>query len=282
MSKPFDATLKELVTNHPVDWLEHLGIPITAPPEILNVDLSTVTAAVDTLIKVGESVVHIDIESGPDDDLGKRFLLYNVLAHYHTGLSVHSVVVLLRPKAVGRDLQDVVEYGEPDGCGLRFRFQIIRVWELNAEALLRGGVGLMPLAVLGRPPDGQTRLQALPAQVERMRARARRERPAEAGVILSAAFILATMHVGASVAESIFSKVCAMDDSDFPGVAFLEERGARKHARALIVMLARTKFGEPTEKQVNKLTAIDDIERLDRIGIALLSATNWDALLRVK
>ena len=88
MSKPFDATLKELITHHPEDWLEQLGIPITTPPEILNVDLSTVTAAADTLIKVGDLVVHIDVESGPDDDLETRVLLYNVLTHRETGLPV--------------------------------------------------------------------------------------------------------------------------------------------------------------------------------------------------
>ena len=65
MPKPFDATLKELVTSHPADWLTQLGIPVTTEPEVLNVDLSTVTAAADTLVKVGDVVFHIDIESAP-------------------------------------------------------------------------------------------------------------------------------------------------------------------------------------------------------------------------
>ena len=75
MPKPFDATLKELVTSFPVDWLTQLSVPVTAPPEVLTADLSTVSAAADTLIKVGDLIVHIDLESGPDDSLARRMLL---------------------------------------------------------------------------------------------------------------------------------------------------------------------------------------------------------------
>ena len=58
MPKPFDATLKELISSYPVDWLTQFGVPVTAPPEVISADLSTVTAAADTLIKVGDLVVH--------------------------------------------------------------------------------------------------------------------------------------------------------------------------------------------------------------------------------
>src|SRR5689334_8926951 len=122
MSKPFDATLKELITAHPVDWLTQLGVPITALPEVLNVDLSTVTAAADTLIKVGDLVIHIDVESGPDNGLARRMLLYNVLAHYQTGLPIRTIAVLLRSNAVGSGPKDGVEYAPNAGVSeLRFR-----------------------------------------------------------------------------------------------------------------------------------------------------------------
>lgn len=278
MSKPFDATLKELVTNHPEDWLRQFGIPIIGTPEILNVDLSTVTASADTLIRTGELVAHIDIESGPDDDRARRMLLYNVLAHHHTGLPVHTVVVLLRPKA--GDTADVVEYGDPDGCGLRFRFRVVRAWEVDAEEWLRGGIGLTPLAVLGRSSVGQTRLQALPAQVERINARAKQEAPDEVGILLTAAYILATMHIPAPVAKSIFIAVTAMND--LPGYQLIVEEGVVKGVRNLILTQGREKFGEPTERQANRLNAIEDADRLNRIGLRVLTAESWDSLLRVR
>ena len=156
----------------------------------------------------------------------------------------------------------------------------MRAWELDAEDFLRGGVGLMPLAVLGRPPIGQTRLQALPTQVERIHARALQEAPAEAGVLLTAAYILATMHVNVTIAKSIFTMVTAM--RDLPGYQLILEEGAIEHQREFVLKLGRKKLGEPTDKQVNRLNAIEDIERLDRLVLKVTTAKSWDALLRVK
>src|SRR5437762_9653387 len=116
MSQPFGATLKDLIRDHTLDWLTQLGVPVTAPPEVLSADLSTVTAAADTLIRVGDLVVHIDVESGPDDTLARRMLLYNVLAHDHTGLPVRTVAVLRRSNAQRASLSDRLDYE-----GLSFR-----------------------------------------------------------------------------------------------------------------------------------------------------------------
>jgi hypothetical protein len=280
MSKPFDATLKELVTSYPVDWLTQLGVPITAPPEVLTADLSTVTAAADTLLKVGDLIVHIDLESGPDDSLARRMLLYNVLAHHHTGLPVHSIVVLLRSNAVGRS-SDVVEYApRPGASELRFRFETVRVWELPAADILRAGVGFLPLAVLGKPPSGKSREQALPEVVERIAERAEREAKADAGVLLTSAYILSSMHVSGDVARSIFSKVRAMQMTET--YQFILDEGAVKHMRQFILKTGTEKLGEPSEKQKNKLSAIEDLERLDRIALKVLTAKSWDAVLRVQ
>ena len=42
MSKPFDATLKDLIRAFPADWLAQLGVPITEPPEVLSAELARV------------------------------------------------------------------------------------------------------------------------------------------------------------------------------------------------------------------------------------------------
>jgi hypothetical protein len=71
MSKPLDATLKELIRAFPADWLAQLGVPVTAPPEVLSAELSTVTAAADTLIRVGDLVIHRSVSR-----LGSRSRTY--------------------------------------------------------------------------------------------------------------------------------------------------------------------------------------------------------------
>jgi hypothetical protein len=279
--KPFDAALKQLIVSHPRDWLAQLGVPITAPPEVLSADLSTVTAAADTLIKVGDLVVHIDVESGPDADRARRMLLYNVLAHHHTKLPVRSIVVLLRSNANDSGAWGSVEYAPVPGVSeLRFRFETVRAWEIPAEDMMRAGVGFLPLAVLGKPPAGRTREQALPELVERIAERANREAKEEKGTLLTTAYLLATMHVDATVAMNIFERVKAMEETS--GYQLILERGALKYGHRIVLNLGRERFGEPSEKQKNKLLRIEDTERLERIIVKAITAANWDALLRTK
>jgi hypothetical protein len=281
MPKPFDATVKQLVTAHPADWLAQLGVPITAPPEVLSAELSTVSAAADTLIKVGELVVHIDLESGPDEHLARRMLLYNVLAHHHTKLPVHSVAVLLRPNAVGGGPTDGVAYApRPERGELRFRFETVRAWEIPTEEALRAGVGFLPLAVLSKPPTGTSRAKALPGIVAHIAERAAREAPAAAGTLLTSAYILSGMHVEKTVARGIFNKVISMQESGT--YQLILEEGAVKYAREILLEMATDILGEPAEKQKNKLAALEDLQRLKRMTKCVSTAKSWDALLRVK
>lgn len=273
MPKPFDATLKALIRNHPADWLNHFGIPITAPPQVIDADLSVVSAAADTLIRVGDQVVHIDLEAGPDADLGTRMLLYNVLAHRQTGLPVRSVAVLLRTNAVRANLSDRVEYD-----GLRFRFELLKVWEQPAELFLNAGVGLLPLAVLARPPAGQTREQALPEQVVRMADRADSEAKGEEADLLMSAYLLAGMHLPRARARAIFTRVLEMRESD-TYLGILEE-GAIAQLHETLLKQGKVKFGTPTAEQANRVKAIQDLARLDRLTVRLVKVNTWDELLR--
>jgi hypothetical protein len=76
------------------------------------------------------------------------------------------------------------------------------------------------------------------------------------------------MHVGGEVARNIFRKVKAMQITET--YQFILDEGAIKFARQLILKMAREQLGEPTDKQKNKLSAIEDLERLDRIAVAVL------------
>jgi hypothetical protein len=92
-------------------------VPITGPVSILTPDLSTLTAFTDTVLRVGDVLVHLDFQSGPDPDLPRRLLLYNVLLHDRYRLPVHSLVVLLRPRANRSDLTGQVSYEGLRGAG---------------------------------------------------------------------------------------------------------------------------------------------------------------------
>ncbi|MFO0824903.1 MAG: hypothetical protein U0792_17585 [Gemmataceae bacterium] len=275
MPKQFDATLKDLICSHPADWLRQFGVPITETPEIISPDLSAVTAAADTLIRVGKLVVHIDVESGPDESLAERMLLYNLLAHNRTELPVRTIAVLLRSNAQRANLSEQVQYEDT-----LFRFRIVRVWELPADDLLKAGVGLLPLAVLGTPPVGKTREQALPQQVERIAERVEKEAKPDLKKLMTATFILASMHIEPAVAQEVIDRVLNLKDS--PGYQFVLKEGAVEQMQSFIQKLGQKQLGEPTDKQLARLELIKDLERLERIAMKAPTAKSWDALLRTQ
>ena len=102
MAKPFDATTKTLVEIHPTAWLELAGLP-TAPVEIINADLATVTTEADKVLRVldpaGTYLLHQEFQAGPDAFFDLRVLRCNVLVTERHHLPVESVAVLLRPEA---------------------------------------------------------------------------------------------------------------------------------------------------------------------------------------
>lgn len=54
MSHRFDATLKDIVAEHPADFAGPFGLPTNQPVAALNVDLSTVSAATDVALGYGK------------------------------------------------------------------------------------------------------------------------------------------------------------------------------------------------------------------------------------
>src|SRR5204863_9581821 len=63
MSKPFDATLKDLGEDCPEAFVGEFDGPLRLPVKTLNVDLSTVTTAADLVFALGDppqEIIHID------------------------------------------------------------------------------------------------------------------------------------------------------------------------------------------------------------------------------
>jgi len=113
MPLPFDATLKDLVQHFLHDYEVQMVLSDLGPFTPLNVDLSTVTAATDIALGHGDPpdrVVDINFQSGPDEELPGRVLLYHALLHCRYRVPVHSVVVLLRPLADVRQLTGKLGY----------------------------------------------------------------------------------------------------------------------------------------------------------------------------
>ena len=152
MSKPYDATVKHLLQAYPADWLDLIGLRDAGPVTVVDSDLSTVSAAADSIFRVGDPnpwLLQFESQSGYDAAVGFRTLRYSVLLEYRHDLQVQSVVILLRPQADGPEMTGVSQRKLPNGEKyLEFKYHVIRVWELPVDSLLAGGLGLLPLAPL--------------------------------------------------------------------------------------------------------------------------------------
>ncbi len=102
MSLPFDATVKEVLSPQPEEFVPAFGLPTTKPAVRLNVDLSTLSAATDVAIGFGDplqEIADLNFQSGPDPNVDRRCLLYNTALSFRFSVPVRSILILLRPKA---------------------------------------------------------------------------------------------------------------------------------------------------------------------------------------
>ena len=79
MAQPFDVTLKEMLSQDARDFAAIFQLP-ALPAKVLNVDLSTLTAATDIALGFGEplaEIVDINFQSGPDAGVPSRCHLYS-------------------------------------------------------------------------------------------------------------------------------------------------------------------------------------------------------------
>jgi hypothetical protein len=84
VSKPFDATLKDLGDDSPEAFVREFDGPPQGPVVPLNVDLSTLTSAADLVFGLGEPLqeaIHIDCQAGPKADLATALHAYNSLLY---------------------------------------------------------------------------------------------------------------------------------------------------------------------------------------------------------
>ena len=285
MSKPFDATLKDLGADYPIDYLTLFDRPPVGPLRRINVDLSTVTTAGDVVYGLGDplrEIIHIDFQASADKKKGADVLVYNGLLYRQYLVPVHSILVLLRPQAGHSEVNGSIGYAARPGRGkMDFGYEIVPIWERPAESLLAGPLGVAPLAMLGALPEGADLVQGLTGIAQRLIERLQREgeAPGQIKRLLTSAFVLSGLRVQATVARQVFQGVKAMRESE-TFIAILDE-GREIQTRYLIRDFAKPNLGEPDEQNVTRLEGITDVDRLVRIvrRAAKDGANSWQDLL---
>jgi hypothetical protein len=282
MSKPFDATLKDLAGLDPARFLAQLDTPPALPVRLLNVDLSTVTAATDVVFGLGEpllEVVHLDAQSGPDADKHLDLLAYHALLHRQYRVPVHSILLLLRPQARLSAQTGQIQYAPRPGRGkMDYGYEIVPLWEHPAADLLAGGPGTLPLAPLGRLPEGLSLEDGVRWAINQMEQCLQRESPALAPRLLTAAMVLSGLRLGRQQVRAIFQGVRAMRESE--GYQAILDEGRAEGAQRMLLRQARNKLGDPDEATRAALLAITDLDRLERLSDRLPEVSSWKDLLQ--
>jgi hypothetical protein len=282
MSKPFDATLKDMAGIDPGRFLAEIDTPPTLPVRLLNPDLSTVTAATDIVFGLGDplqEVIHLDAQAGPDADKHRDLLAYHALLHRQYRVAVHSILLLLRRQAVLSTQTGNIAYAARPGKGkMDFGYEVIPLWERPVEALLASGLGTLPLAPLCRLPEGLSLEDGMRWVLSRVVERLDREgEPALVRRLLTATFVLMGLRLDRDLVRALFQGVRFMRESD-TYQAILDEGEARGLQNTLL-RLGRKRFGEPDEAVRQAVRAISDLERLGRLTEDLLDVSTWQELL---
>ena len=205
-------------------------------------------------------------------------LVYNALAFAHYHVPVHSIVLLLRPEAAHSNMNGTVAYAPRPGRGnMNFGYEIVRLWERPAEELLAADLGVVPLGMLGRLPEGQSLEEGLASVAQRMVERIKAAPADRQKKLLTDAYLLTGLRVRRDIAAKIFRGVRAMHESD-TYLAILDE-GQEKATRSAILAFGEERLGSPEESLVAQFNLVTDLDRLKRMVRRAAKAASWQEIL---
>ncbi len=304
MAKPFDATTKSLLTTEPSQLLAYLGLGEGHLVEVLNVDLSTVTAEADAVLGVADPepwIAHVEFQASPDRDLGRRLLRYNVLIGHDRAIPVRSVALLLRPEADGPSVTGRVERFWPGGERyLDFRYDVVRAWQQPVEAILNGGLGMLPLA-----PIAAVSRADLPAVIHRLRDRLANEAtPNQARTLWASTYVLMGLLYNSEESAQLLKGVRDMEESSTyqailkrgieqgraegrnegraegrnEGRAEGRAEALSESGRLALLLVGRSRLGDPDPETRLAIDAVTDPAEIERLVTRVLSVVSWKEL----
>ncbi|OWK39741.1 hypothetical protein [Fimbriiglobus ruber] len=285
MSKPFDATSKDLLETDPAGWVRYLT---RADPQgavrVVDADVSTVTADADKVIRVDgptPGLLHLEFQANADAWLVPRLLGYNTLLYNRHQVFVSTYVVLLRSFSGASALTGRWPISPPFGPRWEFKYTVIRIWECSPTDFLTGSLALIPLAPLtARDPA------ALPEIVNRMgdRIRVDADRPL-AAKLWASTYVLLGLRYDTDIIDRLLEGVLQMEESTTyqallaRGEARGMTLGRLVEVRAILARQGSKRFGPLPPTVAAALEGITDLGHLEGLADRILDVHSWDELL---
>ena len=208
----FDVSAKELVWDNPAAWLERFAIGPRGPVEVIDSDITTLTASADKVLKVGGPdpyLVDLEPHSYHDASLTRTLWFRQVALDYRHDLPVLTVLVLLCKEANSPGLTGTYERQVPDGwLTNRYHYRVVRLWQENPEDYLTAEVGLVPLAPLTNVAEVD-----LPEVVRRMAGRINVEPRPRAAKLWTATYLLMGVRYPDDVVNQLLEGIQTMRES---------------------------------------------------------------------
>jgi len=280
--QPFDATFKAWVKEQARDVLPLL-LPGAIYIEALDVERIKPTMRVDRVFKVlytgKEYILHIEFESGADNDMPVRLLVYNALLYYEHGLPVVSIIVYpFRAKIAESPLR--VIKGEQDL--LVFHFLTLPLFELNAEYYVREHILCMyPLLPTMQGTDHVLMKQA----VEELAARYQYDEATLAEQFVWMELLLErTDTISPQEKDEIWRELKMYDKlwEESPRIqkirAESEAEGEVRAAQRMLISYVKLRFPALVELAQEELSRINSLETLDLLAQKVYTAPDEAAV----
>lgn len=290
----FDVAAKELIWEDPEGWLDHLGIGPRRSIEVIEAEITTLTASADKVVRVDGPppyLVNIELQASHDPDLVPTLWYRQAALDHRHRLPVLTVLVLLRKEANSPSLTGEFERVLPSGRRVNwYNYDVVRAWREPAESFLNASVGVVPLAPLGAVDP-----LPLPDVVRRMAARINALPPMRAAKVWTATYLLMGLRYEDAEIDLLLEGVHNMRESTTYQKILNEGRaegrvegrlegrveGRAEGALALLVHQGSRKFGAPDPAVLAHLLSIQDLAAIEALGDRLLEpdVRDWDQLL---
>ncbi len=242
----------------------------------------------------GEAILHIEAQTDDSRDkpMPLRMLAYASFLGLQYELPVYSTVLYFRPPA-GRDDTGYYEYGNETRGGLRFKYTVLRLYELPAERFLDpASVGLLPFAALMKPPTGMTTKAWVQECVENIQAAAV-DKPTRSTLLFALSLFGSLVHNPQLFEEMISEEM--MQESPFyelimqrgiergieQGMERGMERGARETTLENTLTVLRARFPNANINTVQPhLEAIADLNRLKQLNLEASLVPDFETFQR--
>ncbi|HWQ34788.1 MAG TPA: hypothetical protein VNQ79_18205 [Blastocatellia bacterium] len=154
-AKPYNSAFKDLTEQDPEALLQLIGaLPPGATVRLLPREVSVQALLPDQPFEIthadGQHLAHVEAQTRYEPDIPSRIADYNVYLWVRYRLPVYSYVLVLTPRGLP-DEPPVSLAIEAGWLRLIVSYQIVRLWELDAEAALNSGrENLLPFVPLMR------------------------------------------------------------------------------------------------------------------------------------